>query len=388
MTTLPRPIDSWTDRWSGEPGGRVVLDLGMQPASDLFPLPSDPTPDPTYRMRLVQSDVSGLVQLEDDPTTPEEVLGVEPAALVRQAELCVADAERAGFVLPGTRALQYPSPHGGSWERQLTERGLVDVTDGEAELIVDVHGMMHDRDQKAALLERVGHLAPDGVLLMMIHNFASVVRVGMWNALKNGHFAYYTTPTLVKMAEEVGLEAVGAWEYPLYQDGTTLLAFARRGSRWGGRSADVTRVVEKETVEGVLDPQRVASLGTALDETVVAIRTYLDDARASGLRVAGYGAASRTAALLCSAGVTADDVVAIADAATGKHGRCMPGSRVPIVSPADLVSLGADRVLLFVPDLLPEVRASLPQVEAGGRWVLMDPRPREVVPDATGAVVS
>jgi len=380
--SLPPPLDTWRDRWSGTTGGQVVLDLGEQPPSDLFPLPDAPLPDPTYRMRLVQSTVSGLIQLEDDPTSPEEVLGVEPAALRRQAETCVADAEAAGMVRPGVRVLEYPSPHGGSWEAELAVRGAVEVEDGEADLIVDVHGMMHAADQHAALVERLGHLAADGVLLMMIHNVSSVVRVGMWNALKNGHFAYYSTPTLVRMAEEIGLEAVGVWEYPLYQDGTTLLAFARRGSRWGDRPSSVDAVIAKETASGILDPERVASLNDALRESVTAVRQYLDQAAAAGLRVAGYGAASRTAALLCSADVTERDVVAIADAATGKHGRCMPGSRIPITSPEALVADRPDRVLLFVPDLLAEVRRAMPEIESsGGRWVVMDPNPREIVPE-------
>ena len=59
----------------------------------------------------------------------------------------------------------------------------------------------------------------------------------------------------------------------------------------------------------------------------------------------------------------------------------MPGNRIPIVSPSDMVDLQPDRVLLFVPDLLPEVRKALPEVEAnGGRWVVLDPMPREVEP--------
>ncbi|WP_084634667.1 hypothetical protein [Propionicicella superfundia] len=377
----PAPIATWRDRWSGQPGGVVVLDLGEQPPSDLFPLPSDPLPDPAYPTRMVMSSVSGLLQLEDDPTTPEEPIGVEPAALVRQAELCVDDAEAAGFVIPGTRVLEYPSPHGGSWARQLARRDMVEVAAGEAELLVDVHGMMHDADQHAGFTERLSHMGPDSVLLMMIHNVTSIVRNGMWNALKNGHFAYYSAPSLVRMAREIGLVGVGAWEYALYGNGTTMLAFARAGSRWGGEAASVTDLVAKETAEGVTDPQWVASLGRSLETSVAAIRAYLANTRAAGLKVGGYGAASRTSALLCSAEVTTDDVTVIADAAPGKHGRTMPRNRIPIVSPADLVASRPDRVLLFVPDLLPEVRAAYPEIEAGGgRWVVMDPTPREVPP--------
>ncbi len=378
-----QPIAQWRDRWSGDPAGVVVLDLGAQPASDLFPLPTDPAPDPRYPLRMVFSPVSGLLQLEDDPTTPEEVMGVEPAALVRQAELCVADADAAGYLVPGKRVLHYPSPHGGSWHRQLEPYDLVEVFDGEAELIVDVHGMMHDTDQKAAFLERRGHLSDEGVLLFMIHNASAVVREGMWNALKNGHFAYYTTPAMVRMAEEIDLVAIGAWSYPLYNNGTTMLAFTKRGGRWDtGRAASVDTLIEKETADGVLDPDALTrALHSAHVGSVAAIRTYLDEAKAAGLTVAGYGAASRTAALLASVEVTTDDVAMIADAATAKHGRAMPGTRIPIVSPDDLVAARPDRVLLFISDLLPEVRRAMPGIEQnGGRWVVVDPLPTEIDP--------
>ncbi|MCL2092096.1 MAG: hypothetical protein FWH11_13010 [Micrococcales bacterium] len=378
--SLAEPIPTWTDRWSGEPGGAVVLDLGTQPPSDLFPAPDDPLPDPAYPLRMVLSQVSGLLQLEDDPTEPEEPLGVEPAALVRQAERCVADATTAGYVRDGVRVLEYPSPHGGSWRSLLVERGAVMADAGPVDLVVDVHGMMHDRDQQAAFVERRDHLGPDGVMVMMIHDVASIVRLGMWNALKSGHFAYYSVPALVSMGQQIGLVGIGAWQYSLYGDrGTTLLAFARAGSRWGKQAPVVTDLVTSQTAEGICDPTRVATLAQALATSVSAIRSYLDGARAAGLTVAGYGAASRTSALLVSAQVTTDDLVGIADAATGKHGRTMPGNRIPIWSPAQLVEARPDRVLLFVPDLLPEVRATYPQIEEnGGRWVVMDPNPREV----------
>lgn len=378
---ISEPAAAWRDRWSGDREGTVVLDLGAQPASDHFPHPNDALPDPTYPMRMVLAHSSGLLQLEEDPTSPEEVMGVEPAALVRQAELCVADADAAGFIRPRSRVLHYPSPHGGSWRPQLEPFDLIEVTDGGADLIVDVHGMMHSADQRAAFHERRDLLADDGVMLFMIHNASAIVREGMWNALKNGHFAYYTTPSLVRMAEEIGLIGVGAWSYPLYNNGTTMLAFARRGSTFGDTTAPaVVQLADEETEIGVLDAERLtSSLHTAMVTSVAALRDYLDRAAAEGLTVAGYGAASRTAALLNSAHVTEKDITMIADASPGKHGRTMPVTRVPIVSPDELVASRPDRVLLFVSDLLAEVRKALPGIESnGGRWVVVDPVPTEI----------
>jgi hypothetical protein len=49
----------------------------------------------------------------------------------------------------------------------------------------------------------------------------------------------------------------------------------------------------------------------------------------------------------------------------------MPGTDIPIIAPAELVSARPDFVLLTLRDLLPEVRAAFPELE--GRWVLDDP---------------
>ena len=140
--------------------------------------------------------------------------------------------------------------------------------------------------------------------------------------------------------------------------------------RFGGKQIEPTKEMDRGTLVHAL------LLGKGR-----AIEAYLRGTTAAGLTVAGYGAASRTSALLRSAHIEKEQVVVVADASTAKHGRTMPGNRIPIVSPADLVALAPDRVLLFVPDLLAEVRAALPQIEAnGGRWVVLDPMPREVEP--------
>jgi hypothetical protein len=92
----------------------------------------------------------------------------------------------------------------------------------------------------------------------------------------------------------------------------------------------------------------------------------------------GYGAASRAIALLCRAGVDVDLLPAVADASPAKHGLRMPGTAIPVISPEELVASGPDAVLLFLPDLMAEVRAALPAVEAGGgRWVDVDDVARE-----------
>jgi hypothetical protein len=370
----------WSCRWCGSHSGVRVLDAGLQPPSDLHPKPSDPEPDPEFPLAMVMCLDCRLVQLESDETTPEEPRGLEPRALVRQAEAAVDQAEQQGYLRPGIRVLEYPSPHGGSWVEQLERRSLIEVSQGPAELLVDIFGMMHEADQRAAMINRISQMSEDAILLIQFHTVAAIVRSGFWNALRHGHFAYYSTPVLVRMAAESGLTAVSASEYSLY-GGTILLALAKNGSRWGSQSESVTKLVDQEIAAGVTEPMVVASLNESLANSASALRSYLSDSRSRSEIVAGYSAASRTSALLQLGHVGAEDLATIADAAPGLHGRTMPGSRIPISSPSELVDARPDKVLLFVPDLLDEVRRALPEIELnGGRWVVLDPMPREIAP--------
>lgn len=364
-------------RFCRSSSGEIVLDLGRQPACDHFPLVDDPAPDPVFALRLWLCARCGLAQLAEDSTTPEEPRGVEPAALVAQAREAVRQVTEAGLLRPGASVIEYSSPHSGSWLDELTARGLCSVNDEEsADVVLDCFGLMHARDQRAALAERSARLAPDGVLLLQYHTLVAILGGAQWNAVRHGHFAYYSTPALVEMLKAIGLGAISAWSFDLY-GGTVLLA-ARRG---GEADQSVPDLVGAETVAGVLTAHRVRVLQRDASRSTVALRAFLQDARAEGRRVIGYGAASRTVVLLNGASITPDLLPAVVDASHAKHGRRIPGLNIPILPVDSIVSEPPAQVLLFVPDLLDEVRRALCVVEQyGGRWVLLDPLPRVLEP--------
>jgi hypothetical protein len=352
-------------RFCGATAGDLVLDLGEQPSSELFPAVDDPGPDPLLPLRMWLCAGCGLAQLVGADDVTEEPLGFEPAALARQRaaalELLVADG-----VLPrGGTVAEYPSPHGGTWLPELAEHGLQPAAPEEpADLVVDAcFGLMHYTDQRAALAERAARLAPGGVLLLQYHCLGAIVDGLQWNALRHGHYAYYSTPAMTGMLAEVGLTATAAYRFPLY-GGTVLLAAARHGTQ----GPTVAAVADGEGA--VRDPAAVSALQSSVARTADWLRATCEAEKAAGHRVYGYCAASRAVALLRVAGLDAGLLTAVADASPDKHGRRMPGTDIPIIAPDALVAARPDVVLLFVSDLADEVRAALPQIEAaGGRWV-------------------
>ena len=363
-------MDKHTCRACYGSAGYLVLDLGEEPACDYFPRNDDPGPDPVYPLQMWLCSSCGLAQLLADPTVPEEPRGTEPAALVAQAAAAVERVAAAGLLPDQGVVAEYGSPHGGSWLELLAARGLVPSgPSGQAGVVLDCFGLMHAADQHRALAERAARVAPGGVLLLQYHALSTIIGSRQWNALRHGHFAYYSTTALTAMLAAVGFSPRTAWLFDLY-GGTVLLAASRDTEAGDGPDDVVQSLLADDARVGVRDPATFTGLQRDVHVHAKALHDWLVAERSAGSRVLGYGAASRAVALLCHAHVDRALLPAVIDASPAKQGRRMPGTDIPVVGSAQLAEGRPDAVLLFVPDLLAEVRDAYPEVQAaGGRWV-------------------
>ena len=116
--------------------------------------------------------------------------------------------------------------------------------------MLDCFGIMHEPDQRSAFARRAEVTGPGGVLLLQYHSIATIVGQGQWNALRHGHFAYYSLTTLTRLLGAVGMRVVTAWEFDLY-GGTVLLA-AVHGEAEPDES--VQRILATEDALGITEP--------------------------------------------------------------------------------------------------------------------------------------
>ncbi|MGY0498753.1 class I SAM-dependent methyltransferase [Nocardia sp. FBN12] len=341
-----------------------VLDLGSVPAADHFPPRDAPVTDTEsgHPLRMDQCTTCGLAQLADDDTVTAEPHGIEPRALRDQAAEAVGLVRSAGL-LRGSTVTEFGSPHGGTWLPLLAEHGFAESASGPADVVLDCFGIMHEPDQRVAFAVRAAATAPDGVLLVQYHSLATIVAQGQWNALRHGHFAYYSLRALRTLLRGAGMSVVTAWEFELY-GGTVLLAV-----RHGDHASDIS--VERLFAREAPSLSAVDALQETVDHHIRTLHAWMETGAAQGHRVYAYGAASRAVALLSMAGAHRGLLAGVADASPGKQGCRMPGTDVPIISPADLVAADPDVVLLTLPDLLAEVSAGLPELD--GRWMIDDP---------------
>jgi hypothetical protein len=341
----------------------VVLDLGEQPAADLFPPAEDPGPDQRFPLAMWWCRDCGLAQLLEDASTPDEPRALEPRAAVEQAHAAVTELCDSGLLRP-SQYVEFASPHGGSWGEALGAHGFAPAAGGPTDLVVDINGLMHDPDQCAGIRRRARALTEDGTLLLQFPTFASTLEHGEWNALRHGHFAYHSVPAARRLLALAGLTPFAVRRYSLYS-GSVLLLASRSGRGPRSEREALASVEADEIAAGVQDVAAIGELASAPARDVSWLRDWVSRQPAGAWL---YGAGSRAVAVLASAGLPDGAVAAVVDGSPAKQGRRMPGTSIPIVAPAAMLAADPARILLMLPDLLPEVQASWPAL--ADRWVL------------------
>ncbi|MHC8393564.1 methyltransferase domain-containing protein [Pseudomonas sp. LB3P93] len=216
-------------------------------------------------------------------------------------------------------------------------------------------------------------LKPTGVATFEFPQLLTLMAGQQFDTLYHEHYSYLSLTAVQTLCERNGLEVFDVSQ--LSTHGGSLRVFVQRadGARRDVQPA-VARQLQAELAAGVKTPEYYATLAPAAERIKHQLLRFLLQAKADGKRVVGYGAAAKGNTLLNYAGVKPDLLAWVADANPHKQGKYLPGSRIPIVSPAQIDLEKPDYVLVLPWNLLHEVSQQLAQVrEWGGRFVIAVP---------------
>ncbi|MFJ7282332.1 methyltransferase domain-containing protein [Pseudomonas sp. NPDC099000] len=216
-------------------------------------------------------------------------------------------------------------------------------------------------------------LKPTGVATFEFPQLLTLMAGQQFDTLYHEHYSYLSLTAVQALCERNGLEVFDVSQ--LLTHGGSLRVFVQRadGVRREVQPA-VARQLQAELAAGVKTPEYYATLAPAAERIKHELLRFLLQAKADGKRVVGYGAAAKGNTLLNYAGVKPDLLAWVADANPHKQGKYLPGSRIPIVTPAQIDIEKPDYVLVLPWNLLHEVSQQLAQVrEWGGRFVIAVP---------------
>ena len=216
-------------------------------------------------------------------------------------------------------------------------------------------------------------LKPTGVATFEFPQLLTLMAGAQFDTLYHEHYSYLSLTAVQTLCERNGLEVFDVSQ--LTTHGGSLRVFVQRkdGERRAVQPA-VQQQLQAELDAGVKTTEYYATLAPAAERIKHDLLRFLLQAKADGKRVVGYGAAAKGNTLLNYAGVKPDLLAWVADANPHKQGKFLPGSRIPIVAPAQIDIEKPDYVLVLPWNLLHEVSQQLARVRQwDGRFVIAVP---------------
>lgn len=246
------------------------------------------------------------------------------------------------------------------------------ATRGHASLTAANNVLAHVPDINDFVAGFAHLLAPEGVSTFEFPHLVNLIDGCQFDTIYHEHYSYLSLTTVAKIFAAHGLRVFDVEQVPTH--GGSLRVYACRADAGHTETPAVQAMFDLEATKGVTNPAWYASLAAEAERIKLDLLDFLIKARREGKRVAAYGAAAKGNTLLNYAGVRADLVDFVCDAAPSKQGRFLPGSHVPVLPPAALAQHKPDYVMILPWNLTAEITQAQAQVrDWGGQFVVAVP---------------
>jgi hypothetical protein len=167
------------------------------------------------------------------------------------------------------------------------------------------------------------------------------------------HFSYLSLIAVKRIFSKCGLRVFDVEKISTH--GGSLRVYGCLDSAEWITTENVDEVIQDEIHIGMRSPEGYNMLQTNAEAARNSLLEFLLNQRKMGYRVVGYGAAAKGNTLLNFAGVKTDLVSYVVDGAVAKQNKFLPGSHIPVLSPAGLDLQAGDNVVIFPWNIAAEV---------------------------------
>lgn len=394
---------------------RIFLSLGDLPPSDALRTEEHlKTPQKRYPLNVAFCGNCTLVQITET-VPPEELFGEAylyfssfsdallrhtKAHVERQIEarslgpdsLVVEAASNDGYLLQyyverGVPVLGVdPAPN---QAKAANDKGVNTLCDFFGQELADklvaegrqadvIHGnnvLAHVADTNDFVAGAATLLKDDGIAVFEFPYVVDLIDHCEFDTIYHEHICYFSAHALTELFGRHGLSLNRIDYFPELHGGTIRVQVAK--------GVDVEQSVRDYIAREKELGADTFSYYETFAERVVGVKTrlreILDEAKAAGKTIAGYGAAAKGAILLNYCEIGPEYLDFIVDRNVHKHGRYMPGVDIPITGPEKLLEAQPDYTLLLPWNFKTEIMAQQAEYrEKGGRFIIPIPYPEIV----------
>lgn len=382
--------------------GEPVLDLGLSPVANAYPPADDTSPEPRYPLRLFVCPECFLVQVEDEAGCETHFNAdyayrsaassswrdhVERFAAKMIADLDLTEGKtvvevgsndgalagafaaagvRTIGVDPAARAADDASARGvetvvgffgAHLARDLRARGVV------ADLTCANNVLAHVPDMDDFVAGFAELLAHDGTATFEFPLVSELIRHNQYDTIYHEHYSYLSILALEPLFARHGLAIVDVER--LSTHGGSARLFVRHAGL-GQPSSRVDELKAEELALGLANLAHYRGFAARVAEHREALRGFLSDLKAQGLRIAGYAAPAKAATLFNYCEIGAETLDYVVDRATTKQGRRLPGTALRIDAPDRLEHDTPNVVLILAWNIAAEITEELAGLKARG----------------------
>lgn len=246
----------------------------------------------------------------------------------------------------------------------------------KADLIIANNVLAHVPDIRDFVKGFSVLLDDKGISTFEFPHLLELIKGGQFDTIYHEHFSYLSLTFSKELFSSFGLEIFNVER--LSTHGGSLRVYVQH-SKTGINSIStiVNELIAEEYEFGLSDRNIYLGFQSKAEKIKADFRSFIFDSNQNGKKVVAYGAAAKGNTLLNFSEISKNDIEFVVDLNPAKHGRFMPGSRIPIVEEKMIKESQPDYVVILPWNLCGEIVEQLSYIRAwGGEFVIAVPELR------------
>jgi hypothetical protein len=261
--------------------------------------------------------------------------------------------------------------------------------EGAAKVIIGNNVLAHIGNLQDLVAGLDALLRADGVAVFEVPYLVDLLRKDEFDTIYHEHLSYFAVGPLQKLFNSRGMRIFDVQRVPVH--GGSIRVYVSRVGTGAEVLPSVECLLHLEKSEGLDSLETYVAFAGRVKKMKLELTELLRRLKASGARIAGYGAPAKGNTLLNHFQIGTDLIDFIVDRSPYKHGMYTPGSRIPVMEVERLLMEQPDYVLLLAWNFMQEILEQQSEyLSRGGKFVVPIPQPKIVdrIDCADGATCS